>query len=121
MAFSSNFTKVKRGRDDAGQEAVFVEGTTADTEQALTAMYVNLVQPPEVRETRDGAITLPDFGALTQVPVENAHGAVDWRAILDDGPLPEVGEWVVAVGLAERGEQPSFLWAATLQVERFGR
>ena len=120
MAFSSNFTKVKRGRDDAGQEAVFVEGTTADSEQALTAMYVNLVQPPEVQATRNGTITLPEFGALTEVPVENAPAPSTGARSSTTGRCPRSasGSWRSAWPSA--ASSPRSCGRETLQVERFG-
>jgi hypothetical protein len=120
MAFSSNFTKLSRGRDDLGQDALFIEGKSDDKTLSLTAMYVNFVKQPAFANG-NGTIAMPELGELTRVEVENARGAVDWRAVLDRGQLPAVGERVVAVGLAELRDEPSFFWAQSLKVEGFGR
>ena len=124
MAFSSNYTKISRGRDDLGQDALFIEGKSDDKTQALEAMYVNFVKQPAFENGNgkgNGTIAMPELGELTRVEVENPRGAVDWRAVLDSGLLPEVGERVVAVGLAELRDEPAFFWAQSLKVEGFGR
>ena len=94
MAFSSNFTRITRGTDDDGQEVVFVEGTTDDTGDVLTAMYVNVADRRPAHIARNGTIALPSPRDLRTVPVENALGAVDWVATLSEGPLPDVDDWV---------------------------
>jgi hypothetical protein len=99
MPYSGNFTGATLAQDDAGADALVVEGRS-------------LQQAEDVQEIH---VALPHGGELLTASVTNPTSATDWSVTFPQG-LFKVDEPVVVVGVATMSTaDPPFVWHETLR------